>query len=86
MRSRMYTHTHLNLQSTRGNIHTMYVYTYTPKEPIMSEARFAIGFTTLFFLSLFVGWNVESSAFQQIMLVFAGFNLGGTALIIVEEL
>jgi hypothetical protein len=52
----------------------------------MTEARYAIGFTTLFFLSLFIGWNMEAPVFQQIFLVFAGFNLGGTALIIVEEL
>lgn len=52
----------------------------------MNETRFAIGFTALFFLSLFVGWDMDANIFKQIFLVFAGFNLGGVALIIVEEL
>lgn len=52
----------------------------------MTEARYAIGFTALFFLSLFMGWDIDAVAFKQALLVFAGFCLGGIALIIVEEL
>ena len=52
----------------------------------MTEARYAIGFTLLFCLSLFLGWDMEAVAYKQALLVFAGFCLGGVALIILEEL
>lgn len=52
----------------------------------MTSAQYAIGFTLAFCASLFFGINDTSTYIQQAALVFAGFCLGGIALIIVEEL
>jgi hypothetical protein len=52
----------------------------------MNSVNFAVGFTLLFCLSLFMGWDIDAVAYKQALLVFAGFCLGGVALIILEEL
>jgi hypothetical protein len=52
----------------------------------MNSVNFAVGFTLLFCLSLFVGWDIDAVAYKQALLVFAGFCLGGVALIVMEEL
>ena len=52
----------------------------------MTEVRYAIGFTFLFCLCLFMGWDIDAVAFKQALLVFSGFCFGGVALCIVEEL
>jgi hypothetical protein len=52
----------------------------------MNSVNFAVGFTLLFCLSLFMGWDIDAVAYKQALLVFAGFCLGGVALIVMEEL
>jgi hypothetical protein len=52
----------------------------------MNSVNFAVGFTLLFCLSLFMGWDIDAVAYKQALLVFAGFCLGGIALIVMEEL
>ena len=52
----------------------------------MNSVNFAVGFTLMFCLSLFVGWDIDAVAYKQALLVFAGFCLGGVALIVMEEL
>ena len=52
----------------------------------MNPIIYAIGFTLGFCLSLFVGWDTEGNLFRQAFLVFAGFCLGGMAVIVIEAL
>lgn len=52
----------------------------------MAQVLYCIGFTLSFCLSLFFGMNDTSTYTQQACLVFAGFCLGGIAIMILEEL
>ena len=52
----------------------------------MTSVHYAIGFTLAFCASLFYGINDVSTYTQQSALIFAGFCLGGIAVIIMEEL
>ena len=52
----------------------------------MTSVQYAIGFTLAFCSSLFYGINDVSTYTQQSALIFAGFCLGGIAVIIMEEL
>ena len=52
----------------------------------MNSVNFAIGFTLLFCLSLFMGWDMDAVAFKQALLVFSGFCLGGVVILVLEEM
>ena len=52
----------------------------------MTSVHYAIGFTLGFCVSLFFGMNDTSTYAQQSALIFAGFCLGGVAVVLVEEL
>jgi hypothetical protein len=51
----------------------------------LTSILYAIGFTFFFCLFLFLGYSPDVSIFQQGLLVFAGFCLGGIAVLIFEN-
>ena len=50
----------------------------------MPSVLFAIGFTLLFCVCQFLGYNSDTPYYQQALLIFSGFCLGGMALCIIE--
>ncbi len=52
----------------------------------MNSVNFAVGFTLMFAISLFMGWDIDAVAFKQALLVFSGFCLGGVVILVLEEL
>jgi hypothetical protein len=52
----------------------------------MNSVNFAVGFTLMFCISLFLGWDMNAVAFKQAALIFAGFCLGGVVILMLEEL
>lgn len=60
--------------------------TSTRNGAIMTSILFAIGFTLSFCLSLFFGYNPDTPYYQQALMVFSGFCMGGMALCVIDEL
>jgi hypothetical protein len=51
----------------------------------MQSILYAIGFTVACLLSLFFGYNHDTPYYQQALMLFSGFCLGGVALCVIES-
>ena len=52
----------------------------------MTAILYAIGFTLSFCLSMFFGYSPDTPIFQQGLMVFSGFCMGGMALCVIDEM
>jgi hypothetical protein len=52
----------------------------------MNPIIYAIGFTLAMCASLFVGYSPDTPYYQQALMLFSGFCLGGMAVIVIEAL
>lgn len=55
-------------------------------ENLMNPILYAIGFTLAMCASLFVGYSPDTPYYQQALMLFAGFCMGGVALCVIENL
>jgi hypothetical protein len=51
----------------------------------MESILYAIGFTLGLCLSVFFGYSADTPLFQQGLMFFGGFCLGGIALLVIEN-
>ena len=52
----------------------------------LTSILYAIGFTLGFCLCLFFGYNPDTPYYQQALMLFSGFCLGGIAVVVIEAL
>ena len=52
----------------------------------LTSILYAIGFTLGFCLCLFFGYSPDTPYYQQALMLFSGFCLGGMAVIVIEAL
>ena len=52
----------------------------------MNPIFYAIGFTLAMCASLFVGYSPDTPYYQQALMLFAGFCMGGVAVCVIENL
>jgi len=52
----------------------------------LTSILYAIGFTLGFCLCLFFGYSLDTPYYQQALMLFSGFCLGGMAVMVIEAL